>query len=528
MRASTKYLIALTASLGMFPMALDATIVNVAIVPISKALATSVDTVQWIFLGYLLSSAAVISLSGYLGNRFGTKRLFVLGLALFTFFSFLCGVAPSEGWLVGFRVLQGLGGGMLIPLGMAIALQPFSREERAKATAVVGIPVLLAPVLGPIVGGLLVDNLSWHAIFFVNVPIGLLAIALAALVIPADQIAAADGPRRFDYVGLVLSTLGVVSLIYAFKLVSQTQPHSATALQPQGSIYGWGYWPVWALAGGGLALLVLFTVHTLRLRDDPVLDLRLFTRYDFAISNVVVWVSSIVTFGVMFLVPVYLQEVHLPNLSALDTGIALLPLGVATIVGMALSAGLYRKLGPRIPVVVGALLFAASCWRLTGITPATTAGDLAPWLGLLGLGLAFTLVPTQTLALEALSGAALNKATSLVNAGKLLWSSIGSAVLVTIFVQQTTAHWDQLRGQLLHSVPAGGVPDLHAPQVVAAYHHLLAQAGASALADVFKLLVYVAAVLVVVALAMPGRRAATEATAEQPAPAAAERSATVA
>src|SRR5207248_11562026 len=136
--------------------------------------------------------------------------------------------------------------------------------ERARATAVVGVAVLLAPVLGPILGGLIVDNWSWQAIFFVNVPIGVLAIALAWFVLPADAVAAPDGQQPFDYLGLVLSTLGVVALIYAFKLVSQTQPHTVTALQPQGAIYGWGYWPVWALAGGGLALLALFAVHTLR------------------------------------------------------------------------------------------------------------------------------------------------------------------------------------------------------------------------------------------------------------------------
>src|SRR5207244_1230782 len=192
-------------------------------------------------------------------------------------------------------------------------------------------------------------------------------------------------------------------------------------------------------------LLVLFAVHTLRLSADPVLDLRLFTRYDFAISNVVVWVGSIVSLGVLFLIPVYLQEVRLPNLSALDTGLTLLPLGGAMVVGMVLSAVLYRKAGARIPVVAGAVLFAVGFWQLGGLTPTTATGNLWPWLVLIGLSFALTLVPTQTLALQALSGAALNKATSLVNSTKLLWGSVGSAVLVTIFVQQTTSHWEHLR-----------------------------------------------------------------------------------
>jgi EmrB/QacA subfamily drug resistance transporter len=527
MRHPNRYLIALVAALGLFPIALDSTIVNVAIVPISKALGSDVDTTQWIFIGYLLANAAVVTMSGYLGNRFGTKRLFLLGIVIFTAISFLCGLAPNEGWLIALRVLQGLGGGLLLPLGMAIAMQPFSATERARAMAVVGIPLLLAPVLGPIVGGLIVDNLNWQAIFFVNVPVGVLASALVITILPADEVAAPDSKTRFDALGLILAMTGVVAVIYALKLVSQTQPHTATVLQPQGALYGWGYWPVWALAGGGLVLLVAFAVHTLRMADDPVLDLRLFTQYHFTISNLVVWVSSIVTFGIMFLIPVYLQEVRVPSLSALDTGIALLPLGAATIVGMALGARLYDKVAPRLLVVAGAILFAVSSWQLSQLTLTTTTGDLAPWLGLLGLGLALTLVPTQTLALQALSGPALNKATSLVNAGKLLWSSVGSAILVTIFMQQTTTHWDQLRGQLLHSLPAHGVPDLHDPQVVAAYHHLLAQAGTSGLKDVFTLLVYGSLVLAVLALAMPGRQPAA-ARDEQPVPATADHQATVA
>ncbi len=521
-----KYVTALTAALGLIPIALDSTIVNVAIVPISKALHADINTIQWIFLGYLLSNAAVVSLSGYLANRFGIKRLFILGLALFTGFSFLCGIASSEGMLIGLRVLQGLGGGMLIPLGMAIALQPFAAEERARANVVVGVPLLLAPVLGPILGGVIIDNLNWQAIFFINIPFWALAIALAWFVLPPDEVAAVDGQRHFDYLGLALSTVGVVALIYAFKLVSQTRPHSATALQPLGAIYGWGYWEVWALAGGGLALLVIFAVYSLRLRFEPVLDLRLFARYDFAISNVVVWASSIVSFGVLFLIPVYLQEVRLPNLSELDTGIALLPMGVAMMVGMVLSAGLYRKLGARIPVVLGAILFAVAFWQLAGLTPATASGDLWPWLTLVGLSFALTLMPTQTLALQALSGAVLNKATSLVNSSKLLWGSVGSAVLVTLFVEQSTSHWDQLRGQLMRSLP-GGALNLHDPRAVAVYRHVVAQAGTGGMTDVFKVLVYASVALAVLGLALPGRRAAAEAQKAQAA-ASSEHAATVA
>jgi DHA2 family multidrug resistance protein len=505
MRRPSRYAIALTAALGLFPVALDSTIVNVGIVPISKALSSDVTTIQWIFLGYLLANAAVVSLGGYLANRYGIKRLFVLGIGLFTLCSFLCGLAPSEAWLIACRVAQGVGGGLLMPLGIAIALAPFAREERAKASALVGVPVLLAPVLGPIAGGIIIDRLNWQAMFFINVPIGLLAAALALAVLPGDEQAVSGGQHRFDYAGLVLSMLGTVALVYAFKLVGQTNPATRTALHPQGEIYGWGYAPVWALIAVGLAALALFAVHALRTKDGPVLDLRLFRRRDFTLGSAVTWAASIVTFGVLFLIPVYLQEVRLPNLSALDTGLTLLPLGVATLAGVVLGGGLYRKSGARPLVVVGGGLFALSFWGLSRLTPTTATGDLWPWLALLGLSITLTAVPAQTLALEAPEGPALNTATSLVNATKLLFGSVGSAILVTMFIQRTTAHGAQLQAALLHHLPAATLPAQHSPQFLALRAHLAAQAATSGMTDVFGLLVWASLLLVLLGLALPGR-----------------------
>ena len=170
MEKQPKNAIALTAALSLLPVAVDTTIVNVGLIPVGKALDTDFNTVQWISVGYLLANAAVIAISGYLGTRVGVKRLFSMSIVCFGLFSLLCGIAPSISWLIAFRVLQGLGGGALIPLGIAIALEPFEKEERVKAMALVGLPVLLGPVIAPVLGGLIIDNISWEFIFFVNVP----------------------------------------------------------------------------------------------------------------------------------------------------------------------------------------------------------------------------------------------------------------------------------------------------------------------------------------------------------------------
>jgi EmrB/QacA subfamily drug resistance transporter len=517
MQTRSKYLIALAAALGLFPIVLDTTIVNVAIVPIERSLHTSVDVVQWIILGYLLANAAMTPPSGYLGIRFGVKRLFLVGICLFTGFSFLCGIAPSQEWLVAFRILQGLGGGLLLPLGMALALDPFGPDERAKAMAVIGIPILLAPVLGPIIGGLVIQNWGWQAIFFINVPIGATALLVNWLVLPNRIAGDKKGKAPFDFLGLVLATSGVALVTYAFKLVGQTNPDTRTALNPQGSINGWGYWLVWALLGISAALLVSFGMRALR-SDDPVLDLRLFRGRDFSLSQVVIWMQSTLSFGALFLIPVYLQQLHLPSLSPLDTGVALVPFGLSTVVGMAASAKLYRTAGVRASVIAGCGLMALGCWRLAGLDPTTATGTLWPSFVLLGFSMAFIMVPTQTLALQGLTGEPLNKATSLVTSGKFIFGAIGPAIMVTFFQQQVVSHAHQAATQASASALARAVPGvaahLSAAQKLAMY--LGAQAGASALTDVFTILTLLSLATIAAALFLPGRKAtAALAQAEQ-------------
>lgn len=507
---SSKLLIALTAALGLFPVVLDTTIVNVGLIPISKALNTDFNTIQWIAVAYMLANAAVVSLSGYLGNRFGVKRLFIAGIALFGLFSFLCGIAPNEEWLIAFRVFQGIGGGILLPLGLAIALEPFGKEERIKAAALIGIPLMLAPVIAPVIGGLIIDNLSWQYIFFINVPICLIGIYLAWRTLRRDVIDPATRQEKFDYLGLTLSTLGIVAVVYAFKLVSQTNPDTRSALNPQGDMYGWGYWPVWALLGIGAVLLAAFAVQALRFSRDPVLDLRLFKRYDFAMGNLVSWVSVTAMFGALALIPSFFQQVRLPNLSAVDTGLAMLPLGLAALVGMIVCRKLYNRLGARPLVVVGAIMLIVCFWQLSNLTPATSGGDLWPWLVLLGMSVSLTGVPVTTLATESLSGAALNKASSLFQSTKSIFGAVGPTILVMLLVQQTTYHAEQLRAQFMAKLPAGTVPNPNDPGFAAMRQQLGAQAATSGMNDIFTILIYVSVGLLVIALALPGRNKASQ------------------
>src|SRR5262249_5124608 len=213
-----------------------------ALIPMANSLMSDLTTIQWVIPGYFLAQAAVIPVSGYFSNIFGIKRVFILCLFIFTLGSTLCALSTTETQLIAFRVLQGLGGGALFPLAQAIAFGAFPPNERARSSAIIGVPVLLAPAFGPTIGGWLTENYGWQAIFLVNLPIGILTIILSYVILPSDKVSEGGIRRTFDYVGLTLSTVGVLAVVYAFTLVSQTQPGTVTPTSPNGQLYGWSYW----------------------------------------------------------------------------------------------------------------------------------------------------------------------------------------------------------------------------------------------------------------------------------------------
>ena len=501
-----RYAIALTASLGLIMAILDATIVNVALVPLSKAFATDLSTIQWVVTGYFLAQAAVIPIAGYFGNIFGLKRVFMLCLVLFTAGSVLCALAQDENSLILFRVVQGIGGGALFPLGQAIALGAFATQDRAAATAIVAIPVLLAPVFGPTVGGWLIDNFDWQAIFLVNLPVGILALTLGWFILPADRPVQRRAGTGFDFIGLALVTLGVLAVVYAFTLVGQSQPGTQTPLNPRGDLYGWSYWLVWALLGVGAAILAIFAVYELRVSKDPVLDLRLFRQYEFSVASVVSWINAVVVFGSLFLLPVFFQQVHQPNLSALDAGLALMPQGIASALAVAIGGRFYNRIGVRPLVTAGAILLIISSWLLTQITPTTDGWEIMPALILRGFGFGLTLLPVQTMALEIITGSALPKASSLFNVTRQIFSSIGIAVTISLFVQRTSTHAADLAAQAQAQLPPGVTPDPNNPLVQQAIKRIASQAGTAGITDVFFYVMLGMFVLLAVSFVLPSRQ----------------------
>ncbi len=395
--------------LGAIMSILDVTVVNVAINHLTRDFDTSLETIQWVVTGYTLALATVIPITGWAADRFGTKRLYMTSLALFAAGSLLSGLAWSAGSLIAFRVLQGLGGGMLMPLGMTILTRAAGPQRVGRVMSIIGIPMLLAPIVGPILGGWLVDDVGWRWIFFINIPVGALALVLAARILPRDR---PQPHHRFDAIGLALLSPGLAALIYG--------------LAQSSSAGGFGSSKVLVPALCGVALLVAFVWHALRI-DDPLIDLRLFKNRTYAASLTMLVLFAIALFGAMLLIPLYLQGVR--GESAMTTGLLLAPQGLGAMLTMPLAGLLVDRTGVGRIVVVGLTLLLAAMLALTQIQADTSYLTLSVILFVMGLGMGATMMPIMSGALQTLRRGQVARASSTLNIFQQVGASIGTAVL---------------------------------------------------------------------------------------------------
>ncbi|NWJ49078.1 MAG: multidrug efflux MFS transporter [Chloroflexi bacterium] len=528
-----RYAVALSAALGLFMAVLDNTIVNVSLTAMLKSFSdqdstVTINTIQWVITGYFLAQAAVIPVAGYFSHRYGLRRIFLFALAMFTLGSFLCGFSHELDHLFGgggvpmliiFRVFQGLGGGMLFPLAISISFNVFPPADRAKSSAVVAIPVLLAPTLGPTIGGLLVDSpFDWPSIFFINIPVGLLAMFLIARLLkpdfgrkpmwasenwsggtkPADSTApeavarpasvTATRLEKFDFLGLLLSISGTILVVYSFSLVSDTREGSITPQTPTGEINGWGYWLVWVMLVTGLAILGIFSAYELR-RKDPVLDLRVFKSRDFTVATLMTWVVRAVIFGSFFILPLFLERFK--NMSAVLTGLSLMPQGIGAAIGIISGSRIYDIVGPRIQVIMGIIALTISSIMLMNVSPESDGWSFVLILLIRGIGFGWSNLPLQTVALSRFAGPSLPKVSSLYNATAQIFSSIGVAVLTTLFVTGLT---ERVTSGVKAAAASGQRPDSQA---------IVLNAAAGSMGNVFTFVTIGTALTIFLALLLP-------------------------
>lgn len=442
LRLSYRWQATLVIALGLLMAILDSTIVSVVLPQIAIAFKTDYSTITWVGTGYFLANAAVIPIVGYLSDRVGSKTMFLIALGLFTLGSALCVIAPSAQWLIAFRVLQGIGGGALLPVAMAVIFRLFAPTERAGAISLLMIPLLLGPAFGPTLGGYLATNFSWNAIFTINLPIGVVAFTLALLVLrgkAAEREANGEGEQRgLDLPGLLLSMSGFTAFVYGIN---------------EAGSRGWGDPTVVTFLVVGGVLLVACAVVELLVKD-PVIDMRLFRSYTFTIANVLIWVTTGIFFASIFLLPYFFENVE--GLSALSTGEIVISQGLAMAVGLALSGKLYNRVGPRMLVVTGLVIVTISMLGFIHLDVTTTGADLQLWLILRGLGLGMAAQPLQTLAVSVVSNVQMAKASSLINSTKTVFGAVGVAVFTTYLTQQATTHARDIAASLA-THPLSGV-----------------------------------------------------------------------
>jgi EmrB/QacA subfamily drug resistance transporter len=468
---------------GLIMVILDTTIVNVALDTLSTELDAPLSTTQWIVTGYLLAVGMVIPLSGWAMDRFGTKTVWITSLVLFTAGSALCAAAWSMASLIVFRILQGLGGGMLLPGGQTIIGRAAGPARIGRAMSLLGVPMLLGPVFGPVIGGALVEYVSWHWIFLVNVPIGIVAIVLAVWKLSDGREHVTDG--RLDTLGLVLLSGGLVCLLYGLSEASS-----------RGSVAERGVL-IWLIAGA--AAVAVFVWHSLRRGADAIIDVRLFANRVFASGSVAVFLVATALFGGLLLMPLYYQTVRLEGPMA--AGLLIAPQGLGAMLAMPIAGRITDRVGAGQIVPFGILLALIGTLPFTQVGADTSYAWLSIGLFIRGVGIGATMMPVIASSYSRLSHAAMSRATPTISAIQQVGGSLGSALLVLVLSRQITS---QFEDQGIPTGGGGGADQIR--DIPPELHDRIAPLLATGFADAFWVAFALTALIFVPAIFLPRRR----------------------
>jgi EmrB/QacA subfamily drug resistance transporter len=406
------WMISFVVIIGSMMSILDTTIVNVALDTLAREFHSTISDIQWVVTGYMLALAAVIPVTGWAARRVGAKRIYLVSLVLFTLGSALCGFAQSSTELILFRALQGLGGGMLMPIGQLMMAEAAGPKRMGRVMSLVAIPMMLAPILGPTIGGLIIENLSWRWIFEVNVPVGVIAVIAALRVLPASEPQTA---QPLDVVGLGLMALGLPLVTYGLAEIGTLGTFdSAKVIVP---------------AAVGVACVLLFILHALRVKN-PLLDLRLHRKPTFSAAAFTMFFLGAALFGAMILMPLYWQEVR--HYSVIDTGLLTGPQGIGMALVMPFAGKWAEKHGGGPVALIGVILTTLASIPFALITAHTPVLDLVAAMLVRGAGIGFAFMPAMTAAFAALERDELSHATPQLNVLQRVGGSIGVAVLAVV------------------------------------------------------------------------------------------------
>jgi EmrB/QacA subfamily drug resistance transporter len=434
-RLSPKLVVGAVFVASMFLNIMDATVVNVALPTLSRYFAVPVASVSGVVTAYLVTLAVVMPVSGWVGDRFGARSVLLGAIGLFTAASALCGVATSLPELVVFRAVQGAGGGLLIPVGMAMMFRAYPPAERIRANRLLIVPTLMAPALGPVIGGLLVDGLSWRWIFYLNLPVGAAALVFGALFLPRGS---EHPPGPFDLPGFLLAGTGFPLFMFALST---------------GATSGWGAASVLATGVAGLVLLALFVLVELRVAA-PMLRLRIYANRLFRAANLQLTFAGAGFFGTLFLVPLLLQNGL--GFSAVHSGLSTFPEAIGGMIGVQVTSRLYKRVGPRRLMIAGMCGTVVTIGGMAFAGPGNAAWLIPVLMFFTGGSFGFAMSPSQAAALATVSAAETGHASTLLNTLRQAGGAAGVALLGTV-LGATGASSADLTGYRLAFLAAAGL-----------------------------------------------------------------------
>lgn len=409
--------------IGTFMAVLDTTIVTVGLPEMMAAFGVSVDKIEWILTAYLLAFAVVLPSSGWIADHFGYKKTYFLGLFLFTLSSLLCSLSGDENMLIIFRVFQGAGAGFIMPVGMAIVTREFPPEKRGMALGFWGIAAAASISLGPMFGGYLIDNFSWHAMFDINVPVGIVAIAATLIILREYK---TEHVRSFDIIGFISMTLFLVFLLLALS--------DGNAAWNTG---GWTSNFILTCFAISFVSLVIFLATEFSVKN-PILDLRILKNRNFGLSNLMMFIFGLAFFGNAFLLPLFLQNSL--GYTAFQAGLVFFPVGIIQAVMSPVAGWMTDKLNPKIPVLIGIVLTFLSMYLYKDLSLSTEYSQIMIPLIIRGFGLGFMFIPLSTIALNDITKDKMAQATGLFNTIRQIGGSFGVAILGTLLTRRVIFH----------------------------------------------------------------------------------------
>lgn len=433
----------LIALIGGFMSILDSSIVNVAISKMMEVYNTTASQIEWVVTVYMLALGVVIPFSGWAGDKFGYKKLYIFALSMFTFGSLLCTISWSVNTLIISRVIQALGGGLLMPTMMTMVKKIVPKGNFGTAMGIVGVALLIAPALGPTIGGYLVEYVNWKWIFTINIPIGIIGIVLSVFLLPKFEKLEVE---KLDVGGAITAVIMLFSLLLALS---------------KGSDWGWTSGKTIALLLISLTSLVIFLFLELRLKN-PLLNLRVFKNRNFTSANITTFITTVGLFSGIFFIPLFLQNIK--GLGALDTGLIMLPGALVSGLLMPVIGKLYDKTGPKPLAIFGIITLSYTTYLLHGIDVTTSNSKIVYWMILRGISMAFAAVSAQAASLDSVTNSEVGDATAISNIISRVSGSLGIAALTSILTSRVTHHATEVGASL---VAAGKNATAQAAQIKA-------------------------------------------------------------